>query len=271
MSSIEIQRINRLFDGFRKTPFLWEGLLEDLKMYIPSDESISSLPKSDFIEKSRLGKLVEQFVLFELEQKKYTQLLKSNIQIFRGQVTIGELDCLINEQKENIHLEIVYKFYLYDTSFSEELDRWIGPNRNDSLVQKLDKLKGNQMPLLYQPETSVVLDDLNIKATDFIQRLYFKAQLFVPFESESVFPIINNDCINGFYIQPKDLALFKNHTYYVPSKLDWLVEPHGDVEWVSVEEFENTISEFLSSKKSPLCWMRSPEGVIQKFFVVWWE
>lgn len=240
-------------------------------MYVLNEYSIFDFPTINSIEKARLGKLVEQFVLFELEQNESIELLKSNVQVFRDQVTIGELDCLIREKKDNIHLEIVYKFYLYDPSISGELNRWIGPNRNDSLVQKLDKLKGNQIPLLYQPETTVVLDELNMKAADFIQRLYFKAQLFVPLNSKSKFPKVNNECINGFYVRPEELSQFIDNMYYVPSKLDWLVETHEEVDWVSKPDFENIISEFLTAKKSPLCWMKSPEGVIQKFFVVWWE
>ena len=33
-----------------------------------------------------------------------------------------------------IHIEMQYKFYLYDESFENEIDRYIGPNRNDTLV-----------------------------------------------------------------------------------------------------------------------------------------
>ena len=271
MHSIETLRINRLFNGFQNTPFLWKEEVEGLKMYVPSEDSILDYPTIDSIEKARLGKIVEQFVLFELEQNESIELLKSNVQVYRDQVTIGELDCLIKEEEKHIHLEIGYKFYLYDPSISGELNRWIGPNRNDSLVQKLVRLNGNQMPLLYQPETRVVLDELSVKATDFVQRLYFKAQLFVPLSSKSEFPILNNECVKGFYIRPKQISQFINHTFYVPYKLDWLGEPHAEVDWISTPDFKNLISEFLTAKKSPLCWMKSQEGVIQKVFVVWWE
>lgn len=264
--------MNRRFDGFHNTPFLWKEVLEGLEMYAPAELSTIAYPEIDPASHIRLGKLIEQFVLFELEQDESTQLLESNVQVFRDQITIGELDCLIKQLEVNIHLEIVYKFYLYDPSIPAELDRWVGPNQNDSLVLKLNKLKEKQLPLLYHPETAKLLNALNLKSADFIQRLHFKAQLFVPFNSpESSFPFVNNDCIQGFYIRQSDLRLFTNHTYYIPSKLDWLVEPHLDVEWVSIETFQNSITELLSSHRSPLCWMKSQEGKIQKFFVVWWE
>jgi len=240
-------------------------------MYKAGELSIIDYPKIDEKAHIRLGKLIEQFVLFELDQDDSVQLLKSNVQVFRDQITIGELDCLIKQLVVHIHLEIVYKFYLYDPSISTELNRWVGPNRNDSLVLKLNKLKGKQLPLLYHPETAKLLNELNITSAEFKQRLCFKAQLFVPFNAlESSFQFVNNDCIKGFYIRYSDFTLFTNHTYYVPSKLDWLVEPHSEVEWISTQSFQRAISELLGSHKSPLCWMNSPEGKMQKFFVVWW-
>lgn len=264
--------MKRRFEGFRKTPFLWKELLEGLTMYVPGDLSIAKYPEVDPVPHIRLGKLTEQFVLFELERDESVQLLRSNVQVFRDQITIGELDCLIRQSEVYIHLEMVYKFYLYDPSIPTELERWVGPNRNDSLVLKLDKLKEKQLPLLYHPETKKILNGLDLLPSEFVQRLYFRAQLFVPFNAlKSSFMFVNSDCIKGFYVREKDLGLFTNNEFYVPAKLDWLVEPHQEVAWVSLQTFRKGISEFLASRRSPLCWMKSAEGSIQKFFIVWWE
>lgn len=271
-SPIETVQMNRRFDGFRTTPFLWEGLLEGLKMFAASELSAIDYPVIDSSSHIRLGKLTEQFVLFELDQDESVQILVSNVQVFRERRTIGELDCLIKQSAVNTHIEIVYKFYLYDPSIPTELNRWIGPNRNDSLVLKLKKLKEKQLPLLYHPETAKLLQELESNATEFKQEVYFKAQLFVPLNSlESSYDLVNKDCIIGFYIRQSDLALFPNHTFYIPSKLDWLLEPHLDVEWLSAPTFQGVVSELLAAQRSPLCWMKSPEGKVQKIFVVWWE
>ena len=62
------------------------------------------------------------------------------VKIIVDKITIGEIDCLIEYLNKYIHLEIVYKFYLYDEHINTgELDHWIGPNRKDSLVFKLNK------------------------------------------------------------------------------------------------------------------------------------
>ena len=147
LSSIETLPINRRFDGFRNTPLLWKGLMKGLTMYTTEELPIINYPEINPTSHIRLGKLIEHFVLFELEQDESIQLLKSNVQIFRDQITIGELDCLMKQLAVNIHLEIVYKFYLYDPSISTELNRWVGPNKNDSLVLKLEKLKEKQLPM----------------------------------------------------------------------------------------------------------------------------
>lgn len=272
LPSVETSTLSRRLNGFHNTPFLWDGLLEGLEMYAWLQNVGVGVPEIDLRTHIRLGKLIELFVLFEFEQNEAIQILKSNVQIFRDQVTLGELDCLIKRGLEYIHLEIVYKFYLYDPAVSQELDRWVGPNKNDSLVLKLRKLKEKQLPLLHRPETALLLDDLELKSSMFKQQVYFKAQLFVPYNLlGKSFPLINKNGVKGFYIRPNDLDLFENHQFYIPSKLDWLVEPHSEVEWLLFSSFKNEISEYCANQKSPLCWMKSDTMELQKFFVVWWD
>lgn len=262
---------NERFNGFHNTPFLWEGSLEGLLMFKKTDLKISGYPKINVDAHIRLGKLVEQFVLFELGQDDSINVLKSNLQVFDKGTTVGELDCLLTQLASNIHLEIAYKFYLYDPLIPDELDRWIGPNRKDGLVQKLKKLKERQLPLLHHQDTVRVLEELKLIPDSFAQQLYFKAQLFVPFDRKgSVLPLVNNECIRGHYIRSRDLNHFSHNTFHIPSKLDWLVEPHSDVSWLSYEGFKKAVSKMLDAHQSPLCWMKSPEGKLEKMFVVWW-
>ncbi len=94
----------------------------------------------------RLGKLVEEFVFEVFTLSKSIEVVAQNVQINKEKISVGEIDCILKELDQLIHLEIVYKFYLYDESIDTEqlngeLNRWIGPNRNDNLVKKLTKLK----------------------------------------------------------------------------------------------------------------------------------
>lgn len=271
-SSTDSSMMNRRFDGFRNTPFLWNGQLEGLVAYELSPVEVVNHPQVNTSPGIRLGKLVEEFVLHELKTCDSVQVLASNLQVFKDRITIGEIDTLIKNTAKQIHLEMVYKFYLYDPTYPEEIDRWIGPNRKDSFVLKLRKLIGKQFPLLYRPETVRLLKEHHLEASQFEQQVYFKAQLFVPFgEIKHQYPLINNDCIKGFYLRVHELAKFDHCTFYIPTKLDWLSDPHTGVNWLTSTKFMSVVSALLAAQKSPLCWMQSPDGILRKFFVVWWS
>ena len=145
------------YQGYLNTPLLWENhtVLGLEQFEFPrstvnsSNEIIQVIPP--------LGKLVERYVSVELQQNKDVKILLENAQIQNQKITIGEIDCILTLHEQPIHLEIIYKFYLYDPNIGHtEVDHWIGPNRNDSLLQKLHKLKDKQLPLIYNEHAKIV-------------------------------------------------------------------------------------------------------------------
>ncbi|MFT6747803.1 MAG: hypothetical protein ACJAZ2_002160 [Glaciecola sp.] len=274
-SNIELQ-----FGGFLNTPALWKvNSIMGLQQFEFPFDKVKYNPNNDINPKLRLGQLVEQFVFQVLAQTPSTMVVAKNLQIKRDKITIGELDCLVKKAEEFTHVEIVYKFYLYDDnntsvdkSESSPLSRWIGPNRKDDLMQKVSKLKSKQLPLLHREETLTALDSLNLHSFEFKQSVLFKAQLFVPVNLQhTVFPAINNDCITGFYIRQHELSNLASNQFYIPGKKDWLVAVHKEVNWQSYIDFTSEIELYLSNKRSPLCWMKKTDKTLQKFFVVWWD
>ncbi|WP_456421160.1 DUF1853 family protein [Lutibacter sp.] len=267
------KEIQLQYEGFLQTPLLWKSKeifgLEQLNL--PKKQV--TIFEGNIQKNLRLGKRVERFVYNELNQYEAITILKENIQIQDGNTTIGEIDCLLKQWKKPIHLEIVYKFYLYDkTVGSTELEHWIGPNRKDSLVKKLTKLKEKQLPLLFKPQTKPSLEKLKICVNEIKQLVYFKAQLFIPYQQQySTFKLINNNCINGFYINFQELSQFSECKFYIPTKVNWLQEIKTQVNWVSFKKFKLAIELFIQSKTSPLCWMKQPNGKIYKIFIVWWS
>lgn len=260
------------YEGFLQTPFLWHGKgVFDLEQYPTSITQITSL-NLEITQKLRLGKLVERFVSFELSQGSVS-ILAENIQIQKEKITVGELDCLLLKDKKPIHLEIIYKFYLYDSSVgNSEIEHWIGPNRRDSLIQKLTKLHEKQLPLLYSNYTKSYLDELKLSVDEIIQQVYFKAQLFIPLKDfEKKIKQLNNNCIYGFYIYPRELKQFSDCKFYIPNKHNWLVNPHPNVDWLNLEDFQIKLQQFLNEENAPLCWLKKPNGELFKFFVVWWN
>ena len=49
--------------------------------------------------------------------------------------------------------------------------------------------------------------------------------------------IINTDCIVGYYFKPHELVQFKHAKFYIPTKKDWLMIPHTNVDWMSYEKY----------------------------------
>jgi len=259
--------------GYLNTPLLWKenAVLDLQQLQLP--EHKTSVFNSVIIKNLRLGKRVERFVTHQLQQYDAISVLAENIQIQKDKLTLGELDCLLMYKHSPIHLEVVYKFYLYDASNgASEIEHWIGPNRNDSLIQKLTKLKEKQLPLLYRPETKPVLDKLNISASQIQQYVLFKAQLFVPLIMDNIiFEQLNSDCVIGFYVSANDLEQFSNCKFYMPPKIDWLIEIKTQTDWLGYHAFLTQLKPLIDHKTSPLCWIKRPNGELQKCFVVWWE
>ena len=172
----------------------------------------------------RLGHLAEQIVAELIKASTNYNLLYENIQIRDGKKTIGELDFIIenNSTKQIIHLELAYKFYLYDPTISEKpLHNWIGPNRNDSLKEKLDKLKRKQFPLLYHDCTKSTLHTINTNKVS--QALCLLVSLFIPYEYKANFVSPYEKAIKGYYVNFETFQNFEHSEkkYHIPTKKKW--------------------------------------------------
>lgn len=273
-------RIEKQFEGFLATPPLWETTFQEIFQFeLPEVQTslnhsvAKDLPSlaTNFV----MGKRVERFLEWVVQNNPNYELLAENIQISRNKITLGELDFLLKDlrTKQILHIEMVYKFYVYDPTFSSEIQRWIGPNRRDSLLQKIDKLKEKQFPLLFNNETKNLLDSLEIVAESIQQQACFKANLFIPRQLQNVnFPLINNKCIAGTWLKFKDFNSFeyKHFRYYAPKKQDWPVLPkHGET-WFKHSEIIEEIETHIKRKKAPLIWMKKPGNRFERLFVVWW-
>lgn len=264
---------NERFSGYQNTPLLWKGNIRNdipKPFYLPDLEETTYCFNENI--RLRLGNLVEQFFFSQLRQVDSIETLATNIQVKHDKITIGEVDCILNNNGHYEHIEVVYKFYLYDEIDStNELVNWIGPNRKDSLVEKLDKLANKQFPLIEREETKEVLASLAISSTrSIVQFTYFKAQLFIPYQTTVNFQKINESCVAGIYVNLKELHDFKDHAFYIPEKLDWLCKPKADVNYKDFSPFLLELEQWLSKEKSPMCWMKSKSGTLSKLFVVWW-
>ena len=264
------------FLGFMNTSSLFKEM-NGLKQF---DLDIEEIKEFDFTKLNinqdfPLGRRVERFFEFYINQSKNYDLIKNNIQIINNKHTFGELDFIIYDKKEEkyLHIEHVYKFYLYDDSFLNEIDRYVGPNANDTFVKKLAKLKNKQLPLLYKKETQEYLEGIDINS--FEQKICFKGKIYVPlFLLGKTIPIIDNSCISGFYIKREEFIkqiIFRTYEYFMPDRFDWVSDSSINNKWTSFDEIINEIDFYLNLKKSPLIWLiNKKDNKTQSFFVTWW-
>ncbi|KJD33805.1 hypothetical protein PK35_03370 [Tamlana nanhaiensis] len=262
--------LQKRYEGFLKTPNLWEGnAVFQLQQF--EIDTFPSKIDATIDDNLRLGKYVERLVSFQIQQHENVIVLAENIQIQDNKLTLGELDALILKDNQSIHLEIIYKFYVYDdTVGATEIDHFIGPNRKDSLLEKLTKLKNKQLPLLYNKVCKPYLEALYLNAKTIKQQVYFKAQLFLPFGKNIHLKTLNNACVYGHYVTKRDLKQLADFKFYIPTKKDWLIVPHTHVDWNNFETFKTIAESYISDKFSALFWMKAPNGEIKKMFLVWW-
>ncbi|QHI36779.1 hypothetical protein IMCC3317_21490 [Kordia antarctica] len=220
----------------------------------------------------RLGHLAEKVVSELIKASTNYKVLYENIQILDDKQTIGEIDFIIEElkTKQLIHLELAYKFYLFDPTISSiPMHNWIGPNRNDSLKEKLEKLKRKQFPLLYHSCAKSTFETINIDEVS--QALCLLVSLFIPYKYKGSFSPTYEKAIKGYYLNFELFTKLDNSekTYYLPSKKAWGIEPSENKLWTDFTNIEKHIHTKIQEKQAPLCWQKHGESYIT-FFIVWW-
>lgn len=265
--------IQEMFKGFQGTPLLWKGKkVYGMEQFLP-EQTNNTFSKDKEYNLIRLGKWVEKFVTFQLRNQSCVNIVSENLQIKKAKETIGELDLLFLIDEQPFHLEIIYKFYLFapETKVENPLSHWIGPNRKDNLVYKLNKLNDKQFPLLYKTETKSAIKEFNFDIENIKQVTCFKAQLFKPYYGEEL-PIhpLNEKCIVGDYINYELIDSLKEYKFYIPTKLEWLCKPKLNVNWIHFEEAEAIIKNSIIENRSPLCWLKSENNILKKVFITWW-
>ncbi len=233
--------------------------------------------KIEDIQGLPLGKRVEHFFDAIIEQSSNYEKVIKNKQIIDNKVTLGEIDSIVFNKKRKIfqHIEIQYKFYLYDDNIKDEISRYVGPSKNDTLLLKLEKLKNKQFPLLFKEETKAYLEGVDFENIE--QKILFKANIYLPRHLKNTsLTLINNDCICGYYLSFKDFLeddSFTNHELFIPHKFDWLIDPELNETWKNYDEAKAEMEFFINKKISPLIWSKRVENgktIIERFFLTWW-
>ena len=260
----------------RVSSILSSNFLEDSETGFPAfDLSVLKMPDDFAISipaNLRLGHMVEKIVSDLIKGSNNYDVIHENIQLIEAGKTFGEIDFIVQEMDTKLlsHLELAYKFYLYDPTISEEsINNWIGPNRRDSLKEKLEKLKAKQFPLLYHESMKERLAPLDVERIN--QKLCFLMSLFVPYQYKPNFSPNVQNAIKGYYISyQKFLALDSaGNLYHIPGKKHWGIDPAENSVWQEYDEFNLSLKSYLEQNKAPLCWSKNGCD-FKEFFIVWW-
>ena len=170
----------------------------------------------------------------------------------RQKSTIGELDFVVrralapssgtaetNDAKtsETLHIETAVKFYLgvdvQDNTNSPDDDgsewsQWIGPNCNDRLDKKLDRLLQHQLPLSQSAHAAAPLREQGVTPADVKPCLQLQGYLFYPTRYSIAAPKYSNPAhlrSEWFYLSDftKHLGQRQNSHWSALQKTDWLV------------------------------------------------
>ncbi len=263
------------FIGFLETPPLWKGTQFDITQFNFPTIDLKKFSPIALPRKIRLGHQMEHVCYQLLSQSVNYKILVHNLPVKDENRTIGEIDFIVQDErsKKLIHVELTYKFYLVDPTFSELTHQLIGPNRKDTFFRKMEKIRDKQFSLLHTIAGIKALKAYHIDHKAIVHQACFKTQLFISYESEmmNIAPF-NSDCIVGFYINPLQLntAQFRKFQYYLPSKSSWGLTPHDNVLWASHQEILPEINLKLKEHIAPMVWIKESRLKFEKCFVVWW-
>lgn len=234
----------------------------------------NNAPDSIYLKENlMLGKRVEEFFKLQISVSDTYEIVLENIQVQKEKKTIGELDFILKNLKTRkyYHIEVCYKFYLFDPNIiGDEIDKWIGPNRNDNLQKKIKKLSNKQFPLLYSKEAKekIPFDIANIE-----QAVFFKTQLYTPYNSNlKKIKSINTNAICGYYIsfQKFSTSKLQQKRYHIPKKQQWLIPPSENEIWESYDNALKKIKTYIDATKSILVWSKNKNGLTESLFITWW-
>jgi len=261
---------SRLYSGYISTPLLWKGSLNGLEQ-LELPQILHPKLTTPVSSNVRLGSLAEQFTFDYWSNIPNLVIAERNIQI-QGQLsTLGELDAIIRFNQQWFHVEIAYKIYLYDPNHGKTpLEHWIGPNRKDTLLEKLERLQHHQLPLIHQPETIQILEKKSIPNHLLYSRTWVKGLLFTPENFTTAPSLLNKDCLAGSYLNLERFKFLKNARFFLPHKLEWMMEPHAHVKWKNHCEILPLVEDLHEKNYAPMLWMKQANGELTRLFVVWW-
>ena len=178
-----------------------------------------------------LGSYFECLWQFYFTQHPDWQLLEHHVQVFdtTHKQTLGELDLLVlhHPSQQYFHIELAAKFYLRHPQLTGlNNEHWLGPQANDRLDLKIDKLHKKQLPFLHHSATQAALVNRGLN-NPYEQALVMKGYLFHHWQDiKEIAKSAHQATATGFWLHEKSAAsLFSDNLeqhWAILPKHNWL-------------------------------------------------
>lgn len=204
--------------------------------------------------KYKLGIYHEKLWQFFLKNNGRTKLISNNLKVKDAKNDIGEFDLIYTDHSNKIfHLEIANKYYLAINSDTKYWDNWVGPNKIDTLANKMNHTLNNQINLsdtTYGQEkiktTLIKKNKISLIDQTINKQIQINGRLFYPGSNKkinySVPDFINSKHNLGYWLTLREWGLKNNQSdlqYKIIKKPFWLDYTFHD-------------KDFLSGKKNPI-------------------
>jgi hypothetical protein len=171
----------------------------------------------------RLGFYFERLYQVLMEDLLGWPILLKNQQIQSSGRTIGELDFVVHNKKDDRieHHEIAIKFYLGVSELAGST-LWYGPNARDRLDMKTTSLLEQQSRRTQLPETLVLLSEFHITGP-LTPRIFMPGYLFYPDDQQAVTPdYVPANHLRGRWMYAHDARALDTSHWVVLNKPHWI-------------------------------------------------
>jgi len=204
------------------------------KWLLELDENPQDLTR--FIENNhskRLGRYFENLIHYYFNFHPNIEVLEFGKQIFKGKITIGEMDFILRNKTTNeiVHLETAVKYFAKQKG-KNNFKYFICPNGTRNLGNKLEKTFTKQLKITEREETQIFLKNKGywpLKSYHFIKGiLFYHPSEINSFHHEN----LNPNHLKSWWIYQNEIETLNNKSKYkIVHKLKWLS--------TEVEEDEN--------------------------------
>tara|TARA_R110002167_G_scaffold61506_9_gene173442 strand:+ start:432 stop:1328 length:897 start_codon:yes stop_codon:yes gene_type:complete len=214
----QLMRSPITFEPAQHLPSNYSDILNAWDQDIEAAPSLLSEPPQ-----RRLGFYFERLYQVFLEDVLGWPILLKNRQIQSSGRTIGELDFVVHNKKDDRieHHEIAIKFYL-GVSECAASTLWYGPNARDRLDMKTTSLLEQQSRRTQLPETIALLAESHITGP-LTPRIFMPGYLFYPDDQPAVTPdYVPAGHLRGRWTYAHDARAIDTSQWVVLNKPHWI-------------------------------------------------